>query len=359
MTLVLHIDMDAFYASVEAQRSDLKGDPLVVCVYSGRSEDSGAVSTCSYEARELGIHAAMPITQAKKIAEQSGQDVHFVGMDKDFYNQFSDDIREQVLEYYTDTIEKASIDEFYIELDTESFTEAEDIAEKIQNKVKDRFDVTCSIGAAPNKLVAKIASDQNKPEGITVVRETEVREFMNGLDITDIHGIGAKTCENLENLGIETVEELADAEPSLLVREFGENQGVDLRKKAKGEDDSSVEESMQKQITRITTLDQNSRSFNHVRKAFPKLASDIIDKLENMDVDFGSVVLIAIDTDLEMYTRSKSLKTRVRDRKRVIENGESLLEEFLDEFDGRIRRVGLRVSDLKERKGQKSFTEFT
>lgn len=359
MPVVLHVDMDAFYASVEAQRRDLKGEPLVVCVYSGRSEDSGAVSTCSYEARELGIHAAMPITQAKKIAEQSVQEVHFVGMDKDFYDQFSDDIREQVLQQYTDTIEKASIDEFYLELDTEDFEEAEKIAGEIQKQVNEEFDVTCSIGAAPNKLVAKIASDQDKPEGVTIVREDEVRKFMNGLDIDDIHGIGGKTREDLENLGIETVKELSESDPSLLVREFGENQGLGLRKKARGEDDSSVEESMQKQITRITTLDQNSRSFNHVRKVFPKLASDIIDKLEAMDVDFGSVVLIAIDTDIEMHTRSTSLKTRVRDQEMIVEKGETLLEDFLDKFDGRIRRVGLRVSDLKERKGQKSFTDFT
>lgn len=358
MPVVLHVDMDAFYASVEAERRDLKGEPLVVCVYSGRSEDSGAVSTCSYEARELGIHAAMPIKHAKRIADNSEKEVHFVGMDKDYYDQFSDDIRENILEEYTDTIEKASIDEFYLQLDTDDFEEAENIADEIRNRVPDDFGVTCSVGVAPNKLVAKIASDQEKPEGLTVVREDEVQSFMNDLEIEEIHGIGDKTREKLSELGINTVKELAESEPSLLVREFGENQGLKLVEKARGEDDSKVEDSMQKQITRIVTLDQNSRSFNHVSKVFPELASDIIDRLDEKDADFGSVTLIAIDTTIEMHTRSNSLKTRVRDEEVIVEEGEELLESFLDEFDGLIRRVGLRVSDLKKRKGQKSFTDF-
>ncbi|MFQ3308080.1 MAG: DNA polymerase IV (DinB-like DNA polymerase) [Candidatus Nanohaloarchaea archaeon] len=359
MSPVLHVDMDAFYASVEAERRGWKGEPIVVCVYSGRSEDSGAVSTCSYEARDLGIHAAMPIKNAKRIAEDAGLDVHFIGMDKEFYDQFSDDIREQILEDYTDIIEKASIDEFYLELNDKNFTEAEKEASEIKKRVKDAFGVTCSIGVAPNKLVAKIASDREKPDGLTIVREEEVGEFMNGLEVDEIHGVGERTREKLSELGINSVEELAKVEAGLLVREFGEKQGPELRKKARGEDESDVEESLQKQVTRITTLDQNSRSFNHIRKVFPELADDIEVKLGEMDVDFGSVIIIAIDTDLEMHTRSTSLKTRVRDREIIIEKGEDLLEEFLDNFDGLIRRVGLRVSKLKERKGQKSFTEFT
>lgn len=358
MSIILHVDMDAFYASVEAERRNLEGEPIVVCVYSGRTEDSGAVSTCSYEAREMGIKAAMPIKYAKKIADNSEKEVHFVGMDKEYYNQFSDDIREQILEDYTDVIEKASIDEFYLEIDTDEFEEAEDIANKIRERVSGEFGVTCSIGVAPNKLVAKIASDQDKPEGITIVESERVTEFMNSLEIDDIHGIGDKTQEKLSNLGIKTVKQLSESKPSRLVREFGEKQGLKLVKKAKGEDDSPVEDTMQKQITRITTLEQNSRSFNHVRKVFPELASDIIDRLNEKDADFGSVTLIAIDTTIEMHTRSTSIKTRVRDKEVIIEEGEELLENFLDEFDGLIRRIGLRVSDLKKRKGQKSFTDF-
>jgi DNA polymerase IV (DinB-like DNA polymerase) len=359
MGVILHVDMDAFYASVEAKRRDLQDEPVVVCVYSGRTEDSGAVSTCSYEARELGVHAAMPIKQAKNIAEDSEKDLNFVGMDKEYYDRFSDRIKNEVLEDYTETIEKASIDEFYLELETENFEEAEETAEEIRKRVPEEFGVTCSVGVAPNRLVAKIASDREKPEGLTVVRPGEVQEFMSSLDIGEIHGIGDKTVEKLNELGITSVKELAEAEPALLVREFGQNLGMKLREKARGEDDSEVEESMQKQVTRITTLDENSRDPSFVTEVFPELASDIVERLEEKNLDFGSVTLIAIDTEIEMHTRSTSLKARVRDEEVLVEKGEKLLEKFLENFDGRIRRVGLRASDLKKRKGQKSMSDFT
>lgn len=358
MGVILHVDMDAFYASVEAQKRNLKDEPLVVCVYSGRTEDSGAVSTCSYEAREIGIHAAMPIKTAKKKAEDSEKKVHFVPMDKKYYDRFSDDIKEEILEEHTETIEKASIDEFYLELDTESFEEANKIAEEIQASVSKDFDVTCSIGVAPNKLVAKIASDQKKPDGITTVRPEEVENFMRGLELDEIHGIGGKTVEKLNELGINTVKNLAGADPALLVREFGEKQGLKLREKARGEDDSEVEETLQKQVTRITTLEENSRDFNQIKKVFPELTSDIIERLEEKDMDFGSVSLIIIDTEIEMSTRANTLKSHVRDKETLLEEGEQLLEEFLDNSDAVIRRIGLRASDLKKRRGQKSMDAF-
>lgn len=357
MGVILHVDMDAFYASVEAQRRNISG-PIVICVYSGRTEDSGAVSTCSYEARELGIHAAMPIKTAKKKAQQSEKEVRFIGMEKEYYERFSDRIKEEILEEHSEKIQKASIDEFYIELETENFNEAEEVAGKIQASLKKDFNVTCSIGVAPNKLVAKIASDREKPEGLTAVRPKEVEKFMQSLEIGDIHGIGEKTVEKLEKLGIESVKDLSEADPALLVREFGEKQGLKLREKARGEDDSEVSESRQKQVTRITTLEENSRSFNQIKKIFPSLASDIIDALEEENMDFISVSIIVIDTDIEMRTRSKSLKAHIRDSETLVEEGEKLLEDFLDNSESVVRRVGLRASDLKKRKGQKSVEKF-
>ena len=351
--------MDAFYASVEAERQEFKGEPIVVCVYSGRTEDSGAVSTCSYEARELGIHAAMPIKNAKKIAEDSGKNVHFVGMDKEYYDGFSNQIKEQILEEKSRKVEKASIDEFYLELPTENFDEAEKTAEKIREQIPEEFGVTASVGVAPNKLVAKIASDQEKPEGLTVVRPEKVTDFMNNLEMDEIHGIGSKTAEKLENLGINSVKELSETEPALLIREFGEKQGLKLLKKSKGEDNSEVSESMQKQITRITTLEQNTRGFKNISSVFEELSEDIIHVLNEKDMDFGSVKLIVIDTDIEMHTRSTSLKAHVRSQEKILEGGKTLLKDFLEEESVVVRRVGLRVSDLKKRGGQKSMQDFT
>lgn len=353
---ILHVDMDAFYASIEKNRKNLDG-ALVVCVYSGRTEDSGAVSTCSYGAREIGIHAAMPITRAKDIAEKSGEDVHFVAMDKEYYRSVSDRISDQVYDKYAEAIEQASIDEAYLEIE-EDMDQAVEKAEKIQREVKEEFHLTCSIGVALNKLVAKIASDQEKPEGLTVVREDEVQEFMYNLEIDDIHGIGDVTKKELEALSIDSVKELAEAETALLVEEFGENFGPTLKEKAQGKDSSEVKPQEQKQITRITTLGENSSIPNYIEKYFPNLASEIIEKAEEKEVGFRKVSLIVIDDEIQMHTRSKTLKSYVQSEKQIIENGEKLLEDFLDNFPGQIRRIGLRIGDLKEIGDQKKLEEF-
>ncbi|QKQ98132.1 DNA polymerase IV [Candidatus Nanohaloarchaea archaeon] len=356
---ILHVDMDSFYASLEKERKGLEG-PIVICVYSGRTEDSGAVSTCSYEARDLGIHAAMPITRAKEIADESGQEVHFLPMDREYYRQVSDEIREQIYENYTERIEQASIDEAYLDTtgEVESFEEAEAIAKEIQKEVEEKFGITCSVGIGPNKLVAKIASDREKPEGLTVVKPDEVDEFMRSLDLEDIHGIGDKTVEKLEALGITSVEELAKADTRQLIEEFGQNLGVKIQEKARGVDDESVEERGQKQITRITTLDQNSRSVNHIKTYFPDLADEIFEQLDDKGLYFGKVVLVVIDSDIQMHTRSKTLKARIQDKEKFIEVEEALLEDFMDGFDGEVRRIGLRVSDLEEGSGQRRLGSF-
>lgn len=353
---ILHVDMDAFYASIEKNRKNLDG-AVVVCVYSGRTEDSGAVSTCSYEAREVGIHAAMPITRAKDIAEETDQDVHFVAMDKEYYRSVSNSISDEIYDKYAEAIEQASIDEAYLELN-ESIAQTIETAEKIQREVKREFHLTCSIGIAPNKLVAKIASDREKPEGLTVVREDEVQEFMYSLDIGDIHGIGDVTKKELEALGINSVKELAEAETSLLVEEFGENFGPALKEKAQGKDDSEVKPQEQKQITRITTLGENSSIPNYIEKYFPELASEIIEKAEAKNVGFRKVSLIAIDDEIQMYTRSTTLKSYVQTEEQIMENGEKLLEDFLENFSGQVRRIGLRIGDLKEVGDQKKLEEF-
>ncbi|WEL23582.1 DNA polymerase IV [Candidatus Nanohalovita haloferacivicina] len=356
---ILHVDMDSFYASVEKQRKGLEG-PIVICVYSGRTEDSGAVSTCNYEARDMGIHAAMPITRAKNIAEKSEKEVHFLPMDREYYQQISDEIREQIYEKYAEKIEQASIDEAYLDTTdkVESFDEAEQLAEKIQEEVEEEFGITCSIGIGPNKLVAKIASDREKPEGLTMVLPEEVQEFMQSLELEDIHGIGGKTVEKLEALGIASVKELAEADTRELIEEFGENLGVKIQEKACGQDDEEVSEKMQKQITRITTLDQNSRSVNHIKTYFPDLADEIFEQLEDKGLNFGQVVLVVIDSEIQMHTRSKTLKARIRDREKFIEEEEALLEDFMNDFDGEVRRIGLRVSDLEEDRGQRKLESF-
>src|SRR3989344_6253941 len=160
--IIMHIDLDQFYAALEEIRNpSLKGKPVVVCVYSGRTSDSGAVSTSNYTARKLGIRAGIPISRAKSLAEKSGQDVVFLPVDMEYYKNSSERIME-IFETHADIFEQASVDEAYLDITEKtkkSYNVAENIAGKIKEEIKEKENLPCSIGIAPNKLVAKIASD--------------------------------------------------------------------------------------------------------------------------------------------------------------------------------------------------------
>ena len=364
-SVIFHLDMDSFFASVESNRRDIKDEPIVVCVYSGRSEDSGAVSTTNYDAREYGIEAGMPIKRAKKIAkkyeEETGQNFHFFPVDKDYYSHVSEEIRDTVLESYTDKIEQASIDEFYMDLSdrVEDIEGAEKLAEEIKDEVKKKFDLTCSIGVASNKLVAKIASDRNKPDGITVVPEEKIEDFMYSLDLSDVVGIGKKTIERLSSLDINSVRELAEAEEKPLIEEFGKKLGPKLIEKAKGVGSTEVEEREQKQISRITTLKENSGDYDYISNYLSELAEQLEERVNEKSVFYRTVVLITIDTDLQMRTRSTTMRVSSKGGEEIFEKGKELLKEFLENFDGELRRVGLKVGKLEKARGQKKLGEFS
>ncbi len=357
---ILHVDMDAFFASVEADRRDMEDEPLVVCVYSGRSEDSGVVSTCSYEARELGIRAGIPITRAKTIASDADEEVHFVPMDREYYGHVADRITEEVLEEYTDRIEHASIDEAYLDVTErkEDLDGAVTVAEEIRERVRDGFDLTCSVGVGPNKLVAKIASDQDKPDGLTAVRPERVEAFMRSLDLEEIHGIGPETDERLRELGIESVEELAEADRQRLAEVFGETRGPKIVRMAQGRDEEPVEEREQQQFSRLTTLEEDTDVEEFILGAMEPLVDELMSELDAGRLWFRTVVLLAIDTDIGMHTRSETFETPVQDRDLLMEAAEDLLGEFLEEGDIKVRRIGLRVKNLEQDTGQRNLAEF-
>lgn len=352
--------MDAFFASIEKQRREAGDTALVVGVYSGRDEDAGAVSTCDYVARDIGIYAGMSIKRAKQYAEDANIDVTFVPVDKEYYRMVSDRLRLQVLESYSDQIEQASVDEAYLDVSssTTSFDELHEIAEEIQEAVQDEAGVTCSIGGGPNKLIAKIASDQDKPEGITIISSKAVDQFITNIELADIHGIGQKTIEHLDGLGISSIKELQQADRSVLVDEFGETKGVSLWRKAHGRDDESVEEQDQKQISRLTTLEANTNNKAVIEQYIESVLGRVADTVAERDVMFKRVVLLIVDEDNEMHTRSKTLPSPVQDHEQIEKTVMSLLEGFLSDTEVSVRRVGVRVADLSDASGQERLTGF-
>lgn len=196
--IVLHVDMDSFFASVEVrEHPELKGKPVVVGADSRRGSGRGVVSTCSYEARKYGIHSAMPVSKAYKLCPECV----FLPVRMDLYKAVSSNVM-QILRGFSEKFEQVSVDEAYlVPFDVRSFDDALICAQRIKDEVKQQEEITCSVGIGPNKLIAKISSGFQKPDGLTIVRPEDVRDFLFPLPVSKIPGIGRKTTEVLKVMG--------------------------------------------------------------------------------------------------------------------------------------------------------------
>ena len=192
--IIMLVDLDYFFAQCEELRNpSLKDKPVVVGMYSGRTEDSGAVSTANYLARKYGVKSGIPLFLAKKRLE--GTDAVFLPVDYDYYQQISDRIM-QILRGFPDAFEQVGIDEAYLDVTQRvhgSLDEAKRLVQQMKSAVKDQVGVTFSVGVGPNKLIAKIASDKQKPNGLTIVQPEEVEIFLSPLPVDNLLGVGRKT----------------------------------------------------------------------------------------------------------------------------------------------------------------------
>jgi len=227
--IVMLVDLDYFYAQCEEIRKpSIKDKPVVICVFSGRTEDSGAVSTANYVARKYGIHSGIPISLAKKKLKDAKIEGIFLPVDPPFYKKISDKIME-ILRDYSKHFEQVGIDEAYLDVTQKTkanYIEAEDLARKIKKNVLTKEKLTCSIGVGPNKLVAKIAADVQKPNGLTVVRNHDLTSFMSPLPVCRLVGVGKKTEKKLETLNIRTVGQLSRFDIQRLIDIFGKKLGT-------------------------------------------------------------------------------------------------------------------------------------
>ena len=355
--IILHVDMDYFFAQCEErERPELKGKPVVVCVYSGRTEESGAVSTSNYEARKFGIKAGMPIFRAKKLKP----DAVFLPVNMELYRGISEEVME-ILKGYCVTLEKESVDEAFCDITgkVSDFDEARKLAVQIKEDIKQKVGLTCSIGVAPNKLVAKTASDYQKPDGLTVVKPDEVLQFLIPLKITDLIGVGKKTGERLNELGVKTIGELSKLSAEEFIREFGQAKGIWLKQASQGIDYSEVEErGGTEQIGRITTLKEDTSDLNVIFDAIDELSEDVYRKLEMRKLSFKSVTFVAISTDFKIRTKTRMLEAPAKDSDAIKENARRLAKLFLAEHPVLLRRVGVRVANLVKEKGQRTLGEF-
>jgi DNA polymerase IV (DinB-like DNA polymerase) len=359
--IIILVDLDYFFAQCEELRNPaLKGKPVVVGMYSGRTEDSGAVSTSNYEARKYRVKSGIPLFLAKKRLE--GTDAVFLPVDYDYYKQISDKIM-QVLRGYADTFEQVGIDEAYLDVTKRTggdFEAAKTLVQEMKSAVKSQVGVTFSAGIAPNKLIAKIASDIQKPDGITTVLPSEVERFLVPLQVDKLVGVGRKTTAKMEALGIITIGDLAKTDPQRLIELFGKTLGIYFHNAAKGTDNDPVQEAGEAEsISRISTLKENTRDIAAITEKTNQQIEEIRKDLAQRNVNFKQVGIIAIMTDLTARSRMQTLEKPTNDLVTLKKTVRELFEKYLDESELEIRRVGVKISQLtKEEAEQKQLTSF-
>ena len=370
--IILHVDMDCFYASCERLREPtLEDSPVVVGMGYEAGEDQGAVATASYEAREYGIESAQPISQALEqlpraaetastatetestVAEaESAPAGYYRSVDLEFYNDVASDVK-AILNECAEVVREVSIDEAYLDVtdrtsweavgDGDSRTIAEGYARHVKQRISREVGVPASVGVAPTMATAKIASDYDKPDGLTVVPPEEVEPFLDPLDIEAIHGVGPVTAAELREMGVETAGDLAAADPTVLVERFGQR-GRTLYNRARGMDSREVTptgrpKSLSRESAFSTATDDSSTHRERVRA----LAADVATRAQNQDAMYQTVGLKVVTPPFDVQTRASSLSGPVDDPELLTEIALELLSEFADQ---KIRKLGVRVSNL-------------
>jgi DNA polymerase IV (DinB-like DNA polymerase) len=283
-------------------------------------------------------------------------------MNHPYYEKVSERVME-ILRTQSDTFEQTSIDEAFIDVSGRtgfSFDSARDTALEIKKQLLKQENVTCSIGIGPNKVVAKIASDQSKPNGLTIVKPKEVTDFLSPLPVSRIPGVGKKAEEKLTQLNVSTVSQLSRLSPTILVETFGKSVGSYFHRASRGEDDDPVKEREQPtQFSRIATLKQNTRQSDETFPLLSELAQSVSGKLREQGMTCKTVAVIAILTDLSIHSRSKMLESPSSDARLIESATKQLLQEFLrSNPEAVLRRVGVKVSSLIKESGQTNMSKF-
>jgi DNA polymerase IV (DinB-like DNA polymerase) len=357
----LLVDLDYFFAQCEERRNpSIKDKPVVVCVYSGRTEDSGAVSTANYVARKYGVKSGIPIALAKQ--KLKDVDSVFLPVDKEFYREISDRIME-ILRSHADVFEHVGIDEAYLDVTQRTkadYQEAERLAQIIKDDVLAQEQLTCSVGVGPNKLVAKIAADIQKPDGLTVVRPHELHVFLSPLHVRRLVGVGRKTEQKLETLGVRTVGQLAQFDVQKLIEIFGRKLGTYFHNTSNGVDDEPVQErSEPESLSRIATLKEDTKDSAVILDEAYRLCDEVYSRLLQLELVYRSVSIYVVAGDLSVHSRSKTFENPASDLETFKKTVKELFEKFHDESDVEARRIGVKLSSLAKKETlQKQITSF-
>ncbi|MBW1980806.1 MAG: DNA polymerase IV [Deltaproteobacteria bacterium] len=348
---ILHLDMDAFYASVEVlDEPMLRGKPVIV----GGSSKRGVVSSASYVARQYGIHSAQPLATARHLCPHG----IFLPVRMARYKEVSRRIF-TIFSQYTPLVEPVSIDEAFLDVTASRrlFGSAVEIAQMIKKRVRQEIGLTLSAGIAPCKLAAKIASDLQKPDGLTIVPHDGVREFLRPLPIDKLWGVGRETSRTLAALGVSTIGDLALLPRKLLCSKLGAH-GLQLHQLANGVDDREVKPgSRAKSVGREKTYDTDITDVQSARKELLSLAYMVARKLRQQHV-WGSTITLKVKYgNFQQITRSLTLEKPTDDGREIFRNC-CLLMDRCDIGSRPVRLLGVSVSQLRQAGGQEQLPLF-
>ncbi|MFC6835842.1 DNA polymerase IV [Halomarina ordinaria] len=350
--VVLHVDMDCFYAACERRRDPtLAGEPVVVGMGYEAGERHGAVATASYEARAHGVESAQPISGALAALpraatappDHEGPVGHYRPVDLPYYREVSEEVR-AILHDVADAVREVSIDEAYLDVtDRVGWHSVEIFAGSLRERIEREAGVSASVGVAPNMSTAKVASDHDKPEGLVVVPPDAVREFLAPLPVDELHGVGPVTARELRSLGIETAGDLASTPRDRLVSRFGSRGGT-IHDHARGRDERVVEPvGKPKSLSSESAFTEATDDVEVIRERLRRLADEVTARAESRDALYKTIGVKVVEPPFDVNTRARSLSGPVADASLV----ESVALDLAREFEGeRVRKLGVRVSNL-------------
>jgi DNA polymerase IV (DinB-like DNA polymerase) len=341
--IIIHIDMDSFYASVEMhERPELRGKPVVIGADPKNGKGRGVVATCSYEARAYGIRSAMPISQAFVLCPLA----IFLRPDFPLYTRISSEIM-TLLRSFCFRFEQVSIDEAFLDLSpVGSFSAAELLAGQIKAMIRTILGLSCSVGVAPSKVVAKIASDFKKPDGLTIVESGKVAAFLSQLSVRKIPGIGKKSELELHDLGIRSIGELAAYNVQRLGARFGRG-GTWLHDVALGIDESEVKERVEtKSVSKETTFEMDTDDPQILFLTMNTLIEEVQRNIIGEDLRFKTITVKVRYEGFETRTKAKTLLHFTDSVSILRSNVQVLLRSLCGST--RIRLIGLRVSSFEK-----------
>lgn len=335
---ILHVDMDAFFAAVEqVDNPELRGKPVIV----GGSSERGVVATCSYEARVYGVHSAMSSQVAKKLCPHG----IFVRGNHARYSEISRQIF-NIIEGMANTIEKVSIDEAYIDV-TDLYQSPLYIAKAIKKAVFEATGLTVSVGISYNKFLAKLASDWNKPDGIFEILEEDVAGLLDALPVIKVHGLGKKSVERLNRIGIFTIGDLKKYSVESLSGILGEQWAKEIYNRIRGIDNRAVGNfTDRKSFGKETTFSEDSADRAYLLSILEGFTEETIKHLKKKQLLTKTVTIKVKYEDFEMITRSHSMESYTDDESQIRETLHLIYEKII--FQKKVRLIGMSLSNVIE-----------